>query len=72
MLAEAFCISEMMNVKPYHKVETIAENSEGTRIYRKCLYHPALRCPAPNQPCVFTESGKIGEACQKPHQLKMN
>jgi hypothetical protein len=21
---------------------------------RKCLYHPALECPTPNEPCIFT------------------
>ncbi|HVP27055.1 MAG TPA: hypothetical protein VMT26_05250 [Candidatus Bathyarchaeia archaeon] len=27
---------------------------------RKCLYHPAMECPTPNEPCVFTKenSGK--------------
>ncbi len=28
---------------------------------RKCLNHPAMECPTPNEPCVFTKTDKNAE-----------
>jgi hypothetical protein len=25
---------------------------------RKCLHHPAMKCPTPDEPCIFTRTEK--------------
>jgi len=25
---------------------------------RKCLHHPAMECPTPDEPCIFTRTEK--------------
>jgi hypothetical protein len=38
------------------KRETCKSNQE-KRKRRKCLYHPAMECPTPNDPCIFGRRG---------------
>jgi len=28
---------------------------------RKCLHHPAMECPTPDDPCIFTKTDKAEE-----------
>jgi hypothetical protein len=60
-------------VHPAHFTLNIAEETNNSRVgalneqegmsvakvkKRKCLNHPAMECPSPNEPCIFTKTDK--------------
>jgi hypothetical protein len=43
------------------KSEAKMNEANRTRVRRKCLDHPAMECPTPNEPCIFTKTKKLKE-----------
>ena len=55
-----------------NKVESKGRNPprqvENNGKKRKCLYHPAMQCPTPEEPCIFTRDRSSKNSIERPHQ----